>query len=122
MMLTNQVTLAHLMIWGIQVTQTNHLMRPKCDNEMTIILNRPIIKRPLKLTLFHTHVNISPITENLPTQERELKLLMIIVTINKKHVAGREPWSSGYERRLMFQRSWVQIPELYTGWTFFRFI
>ena len=31
-------------------------------------------------------------------------------------------WSSGYGRRLMFQRSWVQIPAPYTGWTFFTFI
>ena len=29
----------------------------------------------------------------------------------------REPWSSGYERRLMFQRSWVQILAPYVGWT-----
>ena len=32
---------------------------------------------------------------------------------------GREPWSSGYGRRLTFQRSWVRIPALHTGWTFF---
>ena len=37
----------------------------------------------------------------------------------KKRQIGREPWSSGYGRRLMFQRSWVQIPAPYTGWTFF---
>ena len=30
---------------------------------------------------------------------------------------GREPWSSGYEGRLMFLRSWVRIPMPYTGWT-----
>ena len=35
---------------------------------------------------------------------------------------GREPWSSGYGRRLMFQRSWVQTLAPYTGWTFFTFI
>ena len=35
------------------------------------------------------------------------------------HVYGREPWSSGYGRRLMFQWSSVQIPAPYTGWTFF---
>ena len=32
---------------------------------------------------------------------------------------GMLPWSSGYGRRLMFQRSWVQIPVPYTGWTVF---
>ena len=30
---------------------------------------------------------------------------------------GREPWSSGYGRRLMIQRLWVRIPAPYTGWT-----
>ena len=32
---------------------------------------------------------------------------------------GREPWSSGNGRRLMYQRLWVQILSLYTGWTYF---
>ena len=36
---------------------------------------------------------------------------------NNKNYLGREPWSSGYERRLTFQRSWVRIPARYTGWT-----
>ena len=35
---------------------------------------------------------------------------------------GREPWSSGYMRRLMFLQSWVRIPVLYTRWTFFTLI
>ena len=35
---------------------------------------------------------------------------------------GREPWSSGYGRRLTFRRPWVQIPVAYTGWTFFTLI
>ena len=37
----------------------------------------------------------------------------------KQVLIGREPWSSGYGRRLMFQRSWVWIPTQYTGWTIF---
>ena len=37
---------------------------------------------------------------------------------NTKEKKGREPWSSGYVRRLMFQRSWVPIPAPYTGWSF----
>ena len=32
---------------------------------------------------------------------------------------GLEPWFSGYGWRLMFWRSWVRIPSLYTRWTFF---
>ena len=39
--------------------------------------------------------------------------------VGKMQKKGREPWSSGYGRRLMFVRSWVQIPALYTGGTFF---
>ena len=31
----------------------------------------------------------------------------------------REPWSSGYGKKLTFQRSWVRIQAPYTGWTFF---
>ena len=30
---------------------------------------------------------------------------------------GREPWYSGYGRRLTFQRSWARIPAPDTGWT-----
>ena len=36
-----------------------------------------------------------------------------------KFALGQEPWSRGFGRRLMFQRSWVRIPAPYTGWTFF---
>ena len=35
---------------------------------------------------------------------------------------GWVPWSSGFGRWLMFERSWVQIPALCTGWTFFTYI
>ena len=40
---------------------------------------------------------------------------------NKYTLYGRESWSSGYGKRLMFQRLWVQIPAPYTWWTFFTF-
>ena len=30
---------------------------------------------------------------------------------------GREPWSSGYGRRIMFKRLWARILLPYTGWT-----
>ena len=42
-----------------------------------------------------------------------------VLPINK---LVRELWSSGYGRRLMIWRSWVWIPALFTGWTFFTFI
>ena len=35
-----------------------------------------------------------------------------------KFRGGREPWSSGYGKRLTFQRLCVQFPVQYTGWTF----
>ena len=42
---------------------------------------------------------------------------------NKHYVrVGWEPWSSGFGKRLMFQRSWVWFLALNTGWTFFTFI
>ena len=33
-------------------------------------------------------------------------------------LSGREPWSSGYRRRLVLHWSWVWVPAPYTGWTF----
>ena len=39
-------------------------------------------------------------------------------TIFKNSVFAREPWSSGYGRRLMFWRSWVRIQAPYTRLTF----
>ena len=35
---------------------------------------------------------------------------------------GWVPWPSVYGRRLVFKRSWVQIPAPDTGWTFFTYI
>ena len=41
---------------------------------------------------------------------------------SKNHSFRREPWSSGYGRRLTFWRPWVWISVPYTGWTFFTLI
>ena len=46
----------------------------------------------------------------------------IRITIEKYKDNGQEPWSSGYGRRLMLQRSWVWILAPYTGWTFFTYL
>ena len=35
------------------------------------------------------------------------------------NIVGRDPWYSGYKRRLVFKSLWVQIPESDTRWTFF---
>ena len=51
------------------------------------------------------------------------KRLSTSVICSQKHKdTGREPWSSGNGRRLMFERSWVRIPAPFTWWTFFTFI
>ena len=44
----------------------------------------------------------------------------LLLTISRKQNGQlTKSNSSSYERRLMFQRSWVRIPTTYTGWTFF---
>ena len=49
----------------------------------------------------------------------QLKTLLINKYIK---LIGREPWYSGYGKRLTFQRSWVRFLAPYTRWTFFTFI
>ena len=39
--------------------------------------------------------------------------------LSNNEAIGREPWSSGYGKRLMFRTSWVRFLALYTGWTIF---
>ena len=53
-------------------------------------------------------------------------LLVLAPVLERKQMRGKdfkaigqEPWSSGYEKRLTFRRSWVRIPAPYTGWKFF---
>ena len=46
------------------------------------------------------------------------RVLLLVLCLKTNLDIGREPWSSGYGRRLMFQRLGVQIPAPYTGWTF----
>ena len=46
-----------------------------------------------------------------------VSFLFLSSSSNLSLIAWREPWSSGYGRRLTFQRLCVQIPTLYTGWT-----
>ena len=47
---------------------------------------------------------------------------MVQYTQTNERSKGREPWSSGFGKRLTFQRLWVRIPAPYTGWTFFTYI
>ena len=57
-----------------------------------------------------------------PQDSRRKRNHGTIAAASKNITNGREPWSSDYGRRLMFWRSWVWIPALHTGWTFFTFI
>ena len=44
------------------------------------------------------------------------------VVVGKTNKERREPWSSGYGRRLTFQRLWVRIPVPSAAWTWHIFI
>ena len=71
----------------------------------------------------HLNVNFLAVDRYVKSKaEVELAFLDFTAKVQANFIGGREPWSSGYGRRLMFQRLWVQIPALYTGWTFFTFI
>ena len=52
--------------------------------------------------------------------ERQIKACAYFIP--QRSLQGREPRSSGYGRKLMFRRSWVWIPALYTEWTFFHIL
>ena len=48
-----------------------------------------------------------------------MKVFLRFAIYEDYNIAGRqEPWSSGYDRRLMIQRTWVRILTTHTGWTF----
>ena len=55
----------------------------------------------------------------LPDKFKGARLVIKIAQAGKQNDPGREPWSSGYGWRLLFQRSWGRIPTLHTGLTFF---
>ena len=64
-----------------------------------------------KTRIGHSIVGILQCTNAQQQIDPLLKLLS-----QKIRSLGREPWSGGYERRLMFMRLWVQIPVPYAGW------
>ena len=72
-------------------------------------------ERILYLTVFYK------VRLNEPLRCKQIKLQS---GGSKKPLLGREPWSSGYARRLTCQRSWVRIPALDSGWTwhFYTFV
>ena len=80
---------------------------------------------PLKWTIGQSFKHITIIiSDSFHTQDK------FVVKYNSSHKVidepfirlatnGREPWSSGYGRRLTILRSWVRILVPYIGWTFF---
>ena len=62
---------------------------------------------------------------HISTSKKFLRLSLAIASNlrhSHKNNLGREHWSSGYGKRLMFRKLWVQTPAQYTGWAFFTFI
>ena len=57
--------------------------------------------------------------ETTKMQRLDFRVELSIKWAIKISLLGREPWSSGYRRRLMIWRLWVQILAPCTGWTFF---
>ena len=47
---------------------------------------------------------------SLDVLNREWIASAVIGMLQRKVSYGREPWSSGYGKRLTIQRSWVRIP------------
>ena len=66
------------------------------------------------------HWNDVQKVDSLTSQGTSLAVTLLMKSLLKVSV-GREPWSSGYGWRLMFERSWVRILAPYTGWTFGHF-
>ena len=73
-------------------------------------------KQNLSVNLFYAHFRAILLVEILEQPIRMLKNQLSII-LCWKNLYRIEPWSSGYGRQLMFERSWVWIPVPYTGWT-----
>ena len=61
---------------------------------------------------------ICSIFGHLPHQTMKICTIGNTRICQSKFKIWREPWSSGYGKRLTFRRFWVRIPAPYTGWTF----
>ena len=72
-------------------------------------------KQNLSVNLFYAHFRAILLVEILEQPIRMLKNQLSII-LCWKNLYRIEPWSSGYGRQLMFERSWVWIPVMYTGW------
>ena len=96
-------------------------IRKTFQNKSEIVFTKQLVRSfftcmtsPKKVDLFHV-----PTMLHRVLADSVLNLWRIVVDQVTDDPVGREPWSSGYGRRLVFKRLWVQIPALYTGWKFF---
>ena len=72
--------------------------------------------KPKKLDL----KNLSDNPENVLQYSGEFfRKKFYSIMVSKEMIDRRDAWSCVYGRRLMFWRSWVRIPALYNGCTFF---
>ena len=98
-----------------------------CISNWAILYYWPLLALPFK---YHrpskrllTYFIRGSITERLTYHFDALDLTKLVYILFIQQLKqGREPWSSGYGRRLTFLRLWVGIPVPYTGWTFFTLI
>ena len=85
---------------------------------------------PVSLCIFHRFIFVLSSSEwrwRIRTHDLKVKVRQgpqpnpstFIFNGPNSQVTGREPWFSGYGRRLIIMRLWVRIPVLNTGWTCF---
>ena len=118
-----------------KVQQLKEWKRLGCRLHSSVVSSVPTIIRPrvqipctpstlISICMIEKNENKWKRGRDLPIFKKRLKTAFTkeSIVINKFSVAmiGREPWYSGNGRRLIFWwSSWVRIPALYTGWTFF---
>ena len=91
---------------GLSVSQNN------VTEQLNVTVERDIrmsdkMTLVTKVKIFDEKTHEMMVSKNvlvLPSSPRVIKMIKFNMLI------GREPWSSGYGRRLMCQRSWVRIP------------
>ena len=77
----------------------------------------------VKCTRFYLSDNVwlTPLHILDPTATLDFLLILSLrdqMSHKQNNMFGWEPWSRGYGRQLIFERSWVRILVLYTRWTF----
>ena len=99
----------------IQTLVLWYLKRPRCQLCHNHCSRRKILFWLLLCKMLSTNLKIIDYQINWAINWHVFSLL--IFSSNLSIFLSSQSWSSGYGRRLMFQRSWVRIPAPYTGWT-----